>query len=296
MRRTDIAELLLLGALWGASFLFMRIGVPEFGPVALVFVRVGLACVLLVPLLLWRGEAPALRRHWRPIALVGLTNTALPFALFNVAALVLSAGMSGIFNATAPLWGALIAWVWLKDRPTPARALGLAIGFAGVLGLAWSRASFKAAEHGVSPALGIAACLVATLCYGYSVNYTKKRLAGVPPMAVAAGSQLAATALVALPAWWLWPATMPSGQAWAAAAALALACTGVAYLLYFRLIAHVGPAQAISVTYLIPAFAIGWGAFFLGETVSAGMVAGCAVILLGTAMASGMLNWSRRSG
>jgi drug/metabolite transporter (DMT)-like permease len=105
---------------------------------------------------------------------VGVVNSALPFLLFTVAALVLNAGLSGIFNATAPLWGAVVAWLWLKDRPTRARAAGLAIGFAGVLFLAWDRASFKPGDHGVSPALGIAACVTATLLYGFSVNYTKK--------------------------------------------------------------------------------------------------------------------------
>jgi drug/metabolite transporter (DMT)-like permease len=189
MKTQDAAELLLLAALWGASFLFMRLGAPEFGPAALVFVRVAGASALLLPLVAARREGPALRRHWRPLLVVGVVNSALPFLLFTVAALVLNAGLSGIFNATAPLWGAVVAWLWLKDKPSPARAAGLAIGFAGVLFLAWGKASFKPGEHGVSPAVGIAACIVATLLYGFTVNYTKKALAGVPPLAVAAGSQ-----------------------------------------------------------------------------------------------------------
>lgn len=289
MKGRDLAELLLLGALWGASFLFMRVGAPEFGPAALVFVRVAGASLLLLPLLQLRGQAGALRAHWRPLLVVGVSNTALPFALYTAAALVLSAGLSGIFNATAPLWGAVIAWLWLGERPSRSRALGLAIGFAGVLFLAWDRASFKPGEHGLSPALGVLLCLGATLCYGFSVNYTRKRLAGVPPLAVAAGSQGAAALVSALPAWWAWPAVTPGPAAWGAAAVLALACTGLAYLLYFRLIAHVGPAQAIAVTYLIPAFAIGWGALFLGERVTPSMLAGCAIVLLGTALATGFI-------
>jgi len=289
MRGRYIAELMLLGALWGASFLFMRVGAPEFGALAFVFVRVAGASLVLLPLALARGEAATLRAHWRPLLWVGLTNSALPFALFNVAALVLSAGLSGIFNATAPLWGALIAWGWLGQRPDRWRALGLAVGFAGVLWLAAGKASLRPGEHGVSAALGIVACLLATLCYGYSVNYTKKRLGPVPPLALAAGSQAAASLIVALPAAWAWPAVTPGATAWAAAAVIAVACTALAYLLYFRLIAHVGPAQAISVTYLIPAFAIGWGALFLDEVVTWPMVVGCAVILLGTALASGLL-------
>ena len=109
MRPRDAAELLLLAALWGASFLFMRIGAPEFGPAALVFVRVAGATALLLPLLAWRGDAPALRAHWRPLMVVGVVNSALPFLLFTVAALVLSAGLMSVFNATAAIWGALVA-------------------------------------------------------------------------------------------------------------------------------------------------------------------------------------------
>ena len=289
MRPQDAAELLLLAALWGASFLFMRIGAPEFGPAALVFVRVAGASALLLVLLAGRGQLAELRRHWRPLAVVGVANSALPFAGFTVAALVLEAGLSGIFNATAPLWGALIAWAWLGDRPTRWRAAGLAVGFAGVLALAGDRASFKVGAHGVSPALGVVACLAATLCYGFSANYTKRRLAGVPPLAVAAGSQLAASAATLLPALWWWPTHAPGARAWGAVALLALACTGLAYLLYFRLIAHLGPAQAIAVTYLIPAFAILWGLLFLGERVTGMMLAGCAVVLLGTALATGLV-------
>lgn len=289
MTRRDGTELVLLAALWGASFLFMRTGAPEFGPVPLVFVRVTGACALLLPLLAWQRGLPALRRHWRPLLVVGITNSALPFVLFTLAALVLDVGLSGIFNATAPLWGALIAWLWLHDRPSPLRALGLAIGFAGVLGLGWDRASFRPGEHGVSPTVGIVACIAATLCYGFSVNYTRKYLLGVPPMAVAAGSQLGAALVTLLPALWLWPAAPPSSAAWGAAAVLALVCTGLAYVLYFRLIAHVGPAQAIAVTFLIPAFAIAWGAIFLGERITLDMLLGCAVVLLGTALATGMI-------
>ena len=289
MQRRDIAEMLLLAALWGASFLFMRVGAADFGPAALVFLRVAGASLLLLPLLAWRGEIGALRAQWRPIALVGVINTALPFALYMVALLVLSAGLASIFNATAPLWGALIAWAWLGDRPTPLRGLGLALGFAGVLWLGIDNASLRAGDAGVSPALGIAACIAATACYGWTANYTKQRLTGVPPMAVAAGSQ-AFAALATLPAalWW-WPATLPGPMAWAGAAALALACTGLAYLLYFRLIARVGPAKTITVTFLIPAFAVLWGAMFLGERLTPTMLGGCAVILLGTALASGLL-------
>lgn len=295
MTAGDAAELLLLGALWGASFLFMRIGAPEFGPLALVFLRVAGAGLVLLPLVAARGQWPMLRRHAWPLLVVGVSNSAVPFVLFTVATLVLTAGLAGIVNATAPLWGALIAWAWLNDKPGPTRLLGIAIGFAGVLFLAWDKAGLKDSAHGISPGVGIACCAAATLFYGFSVNYTKRRLAGVPPLAVAAGSQSAAALVMLLPALWTWPTQMPSTRAWVSVVALALACTALAYLLYFRLIAHVGPAQAIAVTYLIPAFAIVWGLLVLGEPVTAGMLGGCAVVLLGTALATGLVRPRRRA-
>ncbi|MBS0440586.1 MAG: DMT family transporter [Proteobacteria bacterium] len=285
MKTNDLAELVALAAIWGASFLFMRLGASEFGPVALAAVRVAGAALVLMPLLHWRGQMGELRRHWRAIFVVGVTNSALPFLFFSYAALAISAGLSSIFNASAPLWGALVAWCWLRERPTLPRTLGLAIGFAGVVGLAWEKASFKPGGSGWA----IVACLAAALCYGFSANYTKKRLQGVAPMAVAAGSQFAAALLLALPALWWWPAALPSAHAWAMVALLALLCTGLAYLLYFRLIAHVGAANAIAVTFLIPAFAVLWGWLFLAEALTPAMAIGCAVILLGTALATGVL-------
>jgi len=287
MKQRDLSEMLALAAVWGASFLFMRMGAAEFGPVPLAAVRVVGASLFLLPLLALRGEWPALRRHWKPIFLVGLTNSAIPFLCFSYAALSITAGLSSIFNATTPLWGALIAWWWLKDKLTPWRVLGLVIGFAGVLGLAWEKASLKPGAEATG--LAVLACLAATLLYGFSANFTKKRLTGVPPMALAAGSQLASALVLALPGLWLWPARMPSAGAWGATLGLALLCTGVAYVMYFRLIAHVGPANAISVTFLIPAFAVLWGALFLHEAITGAMVIGCAVILAGTALATGVL-------
>lgn len=285
MKTADAGELVGLAAIWGASFLFMRLGAGEFGPVALSAVRVAGAALVLLPLLLWRGQWGDLRRHWRAIFVVGLTNSALPFLFFSYAALGISAGLSSIFNASTPLWGALIGWWWLRDRPSPPRALGLAIGFAGVIGLAWQKASFQPGGTGWA----IAACLGAAMLYGFSANYTKKRLQGVAPMAVAAGSQLSAALALAVPAALWWPAAMPSGRAWLMLALLAVLCTGLAYLMYFRLIAHVGAANAIAVTFLIPAFAVLWGWLFLGEPLTAAMAVGCAVILLGTALATGVI-------
>jgi drug/metabolite transporter (DMT)-like permease len=288
MRQRDAADLLLLAAIWGASFLLMRIAAPEFGAFALVAVRVGLAAAVLLPLLAWQGQLGALRRHAGPIAVVGLLNSALPFVLFTLAALAINAGLSAIFNATTPLWTALVAWAWLHDQPAPARAVGLGIGFAGVLALAAGKASLHPGEHGISPALAIAACIAAAVCYGVAANFAKRHLAGVPPMALAAGSQLSAALLMAGPALWFWPAATPSPTAWTAAVLLAVVCSGVAYVLYFRLIARIGPAGTSSVTFLIPLFAVAWGWAVIGERPTWGMAGGGAVILLGTAIATGL--------
>jgi drug/metabolite transporter (DMT)-like permease len=294
MKRRDLADLVLLAALWGGSFLFMRMGAVEFGPVALVFLRVTGAALMLLPLLAARGQLGALRQHARTIGAVGIINSALPFLLFAMAALALTTALMSVFNATASIWGALVAWLWLGERLDRWRWLGLAIGVAGVVGLSWGQADFKPGAHGVSAAVGIAGCLLASVLYGFAGNLSRKHLAGVPSLAVAAGSQLAASLALALPAWWWWPAVTPGAQAWLAAFALALACTGLAYVLYFRLIANVGAAQAMSVTFLIPAFALLWGWLLLGERPTGSMLTGCAVILVGTALATGL--WKPRLG
>lgn len=289
MSLPNLIEMLLLAALWGASFLFMRVGAGSFGPLAMVGVRVLGASAFLLPILLWRREAGALRRHWRPILLVGLTNSALPFLCYGAAALAINAGLSSVFNATTPLWGALIAWAWLGDRPHRFKLAGLALGFAGVLWLAWDKASFKSGATAISPGLAVLACLAATSLYGFSAVFTRRYLTGVPSMALACGSQLAASLLLVPLALWQWPATPPGAPAWGAILALAVACTGVAYVMYFRLIARVGATHAMSVTFLIPAFAVLWGWLFLHEALSATMVGACAVILAGTALVTGLI-------
>jgi drug/metabolite transporter (DMT)-like permease len=289
MRPRDIADLLMLATLWGGSFLFIRVGAAEFGPVTLAALRCLGATLFLLPLLLLRGQGDALRRHWRDLALVGLLNSALPFVLYGVAMLAINAGLSAIFNAATPLWAAAIGALWLHERLGPLRVLGLFIGLAGVMGLAWDKAGFSANEHGVSAALAIAACLGATALYGFAACFAKKRLSGVPPMALATGSQLSAAIVLAAPALWLRPAVAPSATAWVALVLLAVLCTGVAYILYFRLIAHTGPTNASAVTFLIPAFAAFFGWLFLDEAITLSMVIGAVVILIGTALAMGLV-------
>ncbi|MGM9480423.1 DMT family transporter [Roseateles sp. NT4] len=294
MKAFDIGELVLLAALWGASFLFMRLGAHEFGPIVLAAVRVGLASLMLIPLLASRGQLAELRTHWKGLLIVGALNSAIPFALFSFAALSITAGLSSIVNATTPLWTAVVAFVWLRQGLTPWRVLGLVIGFAGVAFLAWDKASFKSGEEDHSGLLAVLACAAATLCYGVAANATKRFLTGASPLAVATGSQFAAALMLALPAAWLWPAQAPGTVAWSSAFGLAALCTALAYILYFRLMSRVGPTNAVSVTFLIPLFAILWGAIFLQEAITAQMVAGGAIVLVGIALALGLVGPKKR--
>lgn len=288
MRSSDMVELVILAAIWGASFLFMRVAAPAFGPVALIVVRVGVATLCLLPVLVWRGEGAGLLEHWRGLAVVGLLNSALPFCLFAWAALSLSAGFTAVLNATTPLWGAVVAFAWLGMVLPRLRVVGLVIGFVGVLVLVWGKISFKAGGDG----LAVLAALAAPVSYGIAANYTKQKLAAASPLLVATGSQLTASLMLLPLACFVWPTMPVPAQAWQAALALAIACTAVAYLMYFRLIAHIGPSKAISVTFLIPLFAVVWGGVFLGERLTTSMVLGGLVILLGTALSNGL--WQPR--
>jgi drug/metabolite transporter (DMT)-like permease len=290
MQARDLAELLLLAAVWGASFLFMRVAAPVFGPVPLIAVRVGVAALTLLPALALRRRLPALRDHARPVFVTGAINSALPFCLLAYATLSVTAGLASILNATSPLWGALVAHLWLRDRLTRSRLAGLALGFAGVAFLFWGRAAFRSGGAGAA----VAAALAATASYGVAASYAKKRLAGVDPLVVAAGSQLAAALLLVLPALALWPARSVPPSAWAAAIALGVLCTAFAYVLYFRLIDRIGPARAISVTFLIPPFAVAWGTLFLGEVITPRLLAGAGVVLVGTALATGLVKLPAR--
>lgn len=290
-QRGWLTDFVLLAAIWGASFLFMRVATLEFGALPTAALRVAVAALFLLPILLWRGLGPQLRQHWRQLLLVGMFNSGIPFACYAFALLSITTGLSAILNATVPLFGALVAWVWLKDRPGAARALGLVIGFAGVALLARDKASFKPDASGIAPAWAVLACLLATLCYGVSASYAKRYLGGVPPLVAATGSQIGATLGLALPALWWWPAVMPGAQAWLALLAVGVVCTGLAYVLYFRLIAQAGPARALAVTFVVPVFAVAYGVVLLGEAVTAWMVLCGAVIVLGTALSTGLLKF-----
>lgn len=286
-------DFVLLAAIWGASFLFMRTAVVELGAIPTAGLRVAIASLFLIPLLLARGLGTLLCQNWKQVLVIGTLNSGVPFVCFSFALLSISTGLSSILNATTPLFGALIAWLWLKDKPDGTRILGLVIGFVGVALLAWDKASFKPDASGASSGWAVLACLLATLCYGLSASFTKRYMAGLPSLVSATGSQLGATVGLLPLTWWFWPQQAVSLNAWLAVIALGVLCSGVAYILYFRLIERAGPSRALAVTFAIPVFAVLYGVVLLGEWVTPWMV-GCGVVIVaGTALSTGFIKLGR---
>lgn len=283
MSTTSLLQLLLLAAIWGASFLFMRIAVPALGPGWLIEAR-----VLLAALLLW-GVARALRQpplvlrgQGRHYLVLGLFNTALPFLLFAYAARTLPASLLAILNATGPIWGALIAALWQRTPLSPRAAAGLLLGVAGVVLLLGLEPAALRAGAGWA----VAATLAATCCYGIASNYA--RVAPTQgPLANAHGSMWAAVLWVVPVLPFAPAAALPTPGVAAAVVTLGLLCTGVAYLLYFRLVADIGAAPALTVGFLVPLFGVLWGRLFLDEAVGWHTLAGALVVLVGTALVTG---------
>jgi drug/metabolite transporter (DMT)-like permease len=285
MRFSDVAELLLLAALWGGSFLFLRIAAPVLGAVWLIEIRVLIAGLALLPLLIRLNVWHEVRRKALPLFVVGCINSALPFVLLAFASIALPAGFTSILNATSPLFGTVVAAVWLQESLTMRRVLGFILGFIGVMILiGWKTVA-------VTPAifLAIAAGLSAAVMYSIAAPFAKRHLSGVPPVVTATMSQLSA-ALVLLPALpFTVPKISPPPGILFSVLMLALFCTSIAYILYFRLIQNVGSTKALTVTYLVPVFAMIWGAVFLKEPITLSMVLGGGLILLGTAIANDLL-------
>lgn len=290
MKPRDVTELTVLAALWGASFLFMRVATPEFGPLALVELRVAIAAVFLSPILLAGTGMAEFKADWKPIVAVGALNSAIPFCLLSYSTLYLSGGFAAIVNASSPLFAGLFAWMWLSELLSRGQVAGLAIGFVGVVVLVRDKVSLQLDDAGIA----VAAAILASAFYGLAANYTRKNLAHKEPRVVAAGSQLGA-AVVLLPlALLMWPEKAVSLQAWISVMLMGVASTGIAYLIYFRLIAHVGPTKAITVTFLVPVFAVIWGVLLIDEAVTREMIIGSIVILTGTALVTGLIGPGRR--
>jgi drug/metabolite transporter (DMT)-like permease len=282
MSTESLLRLIALSAIWGASFLFMRIGAPLLGPVVLIALRVSLAALFLRLMRIGRTSPSGMRGHARHLLILGLINSGLPFLLFATAARTLSASLMAILNATAPIWGAVVGALWSRTLPRPTVFVGLVLGIAGVAILVRFDPSSVGADAHVAVLLG----LTASLCYGIATTYAHSA-PRIDAFANAEGSMWAATL-------WIGPAvpffahsTPISATLVVSVLALGILCSGIAYLLYFRLIADIGPAPALTVTFLVPIFGILWGHLFLGEAVGWDTLLGAVIVIAGTALVTG---------
>jgi drug/metabolite transporter (DMT)-like permease len=270
-------EIAVLGAIWGASFLFRRVAAPEFGPAALVELRLALGAIVLSPFL-WRAREHFPLRAWPKLALIGAINSAVPFVLFAWGAERAPAGVGAICNAMTVLFTALVGATFFGERIGFARAITLATGFAGVVVLA----SGRIAGADIGPA--VLAGSTAALLYGIGIQLVRRHLTGLPATAVAPAT-LACAAVLMLPFGIAqWPARMPSAQAWWSVALLGVVCTGIAFVMYYRLIARIGASRASTVTYLVPLFGVAWAWWLLGEAPTVRMVVAAMLILGSVAM------------
>lgn len=299
MNRREWAILLFLAFIWGGAFFFIGVAVKEIPPITYVWLRLTIAAAALWLFLRWRGTPVSLPRGavW-PILLLALLNNVFPFLLFGWGQTHIASGLASILNATTPIWGVIAAHFLTRDEPlTPRRLAGVMLGFGGVAVMIAPGLAGGMAGGDLLPEL---ACVLATLCYALAgVHARKFKAMGVAPESVA-GAQLIAGAIVMLPTALLvdrpWLHAAPSLGAIAALVALAIVCTGFAYILYFRLIASAGATNALLSTLLVPPFAILLGVMFLGETLAAEDIAGLALIALGFAAIDGRpLGWLRLS-
>jgi drug/metabolite transporter (DMT)-like permease len=273
-----LALLVALAALWGGSFVFMRVAVPALGAIPLAYVRVSIAAVVLLAIAFAQRRIPPFRTRWKKFAVVGVVNSAIPFVLFCYAEQTISASAGAVLNATSPFFAVIAGAIWLSHPVTRTRLAGIALGFVGVVVLVGLQPGATSRDV----VLAVAACLVAAACYALAGVYTKRALSDVPSHAIACASQVFA-ALALMP---LLPFTTIPGPLTPIVVAnvvgLAVGSTAIAYLIYFKLIADVGPQRALTVTFLIPLFGILWGALFLGEPLTSNLILGGALVVAGT--------------
>ena len=274
-------ELGVLGAIWGASFLFMRVAASDFGATPLVEMRLALGALVLLPFL-WRDRASFPLRIWPRLALIGAINSAIPFVLFAWAAQRAPAGVGAITNAMTVLFTALVGFIFFGEKIGARRAGALLAGFAGVVVLASGKTA------GASLGWAVAAGAGAAFLYGIGINLVRRHLSGLPPAAVAAAT-LGMSALLTLPfALAQWPQHPIAAQSWFAAVLLGVICTGLAFVMYYRLIARIGASRAATVTYLVPLFGVAWAWTLLDEPLTLTMGVAGALIL-------GSVAWSQRA-
>lgn len=295
MKPKDLAALLLLGVLWGGSFLFIRVAVPALGPFALMEGRTALAAVVLLSCAVFVGRLPKLRAYWKEFLILGAVNSAAPFTLIAFAQLELTASLASILNSTTVLFTALVAAAWTGEPLTRGKLAGVLLGVAGVAVLVgWDPVALSG-----TVIISIAAMLAASFFYAVGSTYAKKTFAGRPPLEMAIGQQggaalvLITPALVTLP-----PVPLPGGAPSLTVAlcllGLAVLSTAVAYLLYFRLLTNVGPTSTVTVTFLVPVFGLLFGVGLLGEPFGFGTLVGLGIILLSVALVTGIVSTSTR--
>lgn len=279
MATVDVVLLLVLSGIWGSSFIFIRYLAPIIGPVATADARMLIAGAALVLFFIASRFKPEWRKNAKHFLVIGLLNSAIPFVLYSVAALVLPAAMEAIFNSMSPMFGAVFAALWMNEKLTTRKIVGLVLGVAGVV----TMSSLGGLRLDVHTTLAVAACVLAPMCYGLAGVYIRTRAAAAKPMAIAGGSQLFG-GLALLPFVAVFPPAASSIDLRIALiiVAFALACSGAAYLIYYKLIADIGPTKALTVTFLIPVFAMLWGLVLLHEAVTWSMIIGAAIILAGT--------------
>lgn len=292
MRAADLARLVALAAMWGASYLFMRQAVPYLGPVLMIEIRVLLGGLLLLAFLAATGRAVGWKSHWPAFLFVGAIGIAAPFVLIGQALTAIDASTAAILNALAPFFAAIVAAVWIKDRLTPAKIAGIALCLVGTIVLVgWTPTPMSGREL-----LAASCSVMATALYGFTIVFTKVKLKAASPLGTSAGTLVMAALALAPFAATTRDLTAVPPVAWVSVVALAVISTAIAFILYYRLIADVGPVKAITVTLLVPVFGMIWGVAFLGEPVTAGRIAGCAIILAGCSLVLGLLRWPSARG
>jgi len=280
----ELGALILLGALWGASFLFIRVAVPVLGPFVLMELRVGLAAVALALYAAALARTPELRARWKQFITIGTLNAAVPFSLIATAEIHLTASLAAILNSTTALFAPLVAAAWIGESLVPRQVVGVVSGILGVAVLVgWDPISLNGAVL-----LSVGAVLAASFSYALGGVYAKRTFAGVPSITLAIGQQAAAAALLLPLAVATLPGELPSEAVALSVLGLALLCTAAAYLLYFYLIRSVGPTKTLTVTFLIPVFGLLFGVLLLGEPVGIGTLIGLGVILTSVALVTGV--------
>jgi drug/metabolite transporter (DMT)-like permease len=248
--------------------------------------------LVLAAFILLTGREFLLARHWRGYAVVGIIGVAIPFWLIGTAVKTIDASTAAILNATSPIFSAIVAAAWIKDRLTVEKVAGIALSIGGIAVLVgWTPRPMSGAEL-----LACGFSLLACACYGWVSVFTKVHLKDAPSSALSAVSCLIAAGALAPFTPWAVVATPVPPLAWAAVIALGVLSTGVAFILYYRLINDLGPVRALMVTLLIPVFGILWGVLLLGEPITPGRIVGCAIVLAGCAMALGLLRIGSEAG